>query len=199
MAKRTALILGCALLVAGAASAQKTKAPPPAPKAWAAEPTKFFGIRLGAEIKQTDIGNCGMSSTQADPDITVCATGGNDKIITISRFPIAEFESGYVGLVDGTVSVVKARLAQRNFQKARALLVERYGQPTMVNAGTVQNAMGASFSNEELTWVGVNVTLFVRERDGKIDQSGVSVLHHQTVEKGTAKEGEKRQSEAAKF
>jgi hypothetical protein len=58
-----------------------------------------------------------------------------------------------------------------DYPTIKALFIERHGEPTQAKQSTVKNAMGASFENELLIWVGERTVIRLERYSGKITES----------------------------
>jgi hypothetical protein len=79
--------------------------------------------------------------------------------------------------VDGQLYQITAWLPHSGFSEVKNAYVEKLGRPTAEDASTYQNAFGAKFSGETLTWKnGVSAMLLV-ERNGSVNDSAIYFVH----------------------
>ena|SRR5437016_3489340 len=60
---------------------------------------------------------------------------------------------------------------KNNFDGTVKALIAKFGKPTTDTTGVVQNAMGASFANRDLTWKSPTASLNVQQRQMRVAQS----------------------------
>jgi hypothetical protein len=147
----------------GAAAAQQ---------AWR-EPAAVLGIPLGAPFAEAGFEDC--SGVPATPPC-VDADKSTDRLKTLVRLPDLGLVAGYrlqVLLHEGLVSAIVLTARHGDYERLRAVLVERYGEPTLRKTERVQSRMGAVFPSEQLLWVGKRVRIMAREHHDTLDQSAV--------------------------
>jgi hypothetical protein len=79
--------------------------------------------------------------------------------------------SYYFALRDGTVESVTARFHRNGYDTVRDSLTTKYGQPTSRSIDSVQAAIGATLSREQVIWEHQNGRIVLLERSSKIDES----------------------------
>ena len=169
-----------AVLVCASLSAYAQKATP-----WQKEPTAVFGIALGEVLDNAAIGECGGAKPQStEESIAACTMHRpRDGDLVIAGLPVSVFDGGFVRREDGVVTSISLRGKQGDYQSIKTLLLERYGRPTVVRTEALQNAMGATFKSEVLTWYGKKVSLILEERSDSIDTTRAFFSHNATATK----------------
>jgi hypothetical protein len=99
---------------------------------------------------------------------------------------------------EGRVLAVTRTIGHTDWLKLKAVLVERFGQPTSSETGSVVTGGGARLSSETLLWKGQRVEIVASERLGRIDRSSVTfadvaLMERQNLQdRKSIKEGAKR-------
>ena len=192
------------LAFAAAAHAQIAKTQRAKTLPWAKEPELVFGLRLGERFDHDALKPCGgVTADGPPPKYSFCHLFGRSTPeavqLLLSGFPVSAFKGGSLSLEGGVASTLMLEGSHNDHSDIRAVLIERYGPPTVSMPGTVSNRMGASFSNETLIWTGKNVMLTLRERSGKVDETGVFFQHIPSASKSIERDTQRRKGEASKM
>lgn len=137
------------------------------------EPSAVLGIPLGVPFAAAGLEEC--SGVPAVPPC-IDADKSSDRLKTLVRLPDLGLAEGYqlqVLLHEGAVRSIVLTARHGDYERLRAVLVERYGEPTSRKTERVQNRMGAVFPSEHLIWTGARVRIMAREHHNTLDQSAV--------------------------
>lgn len=161
----------------------------------------MFGLRFDEKLSPVDIRNCGgVQVDAATPRYGFCFLGGSHRLILLSGFPVAVFESGSVVLDDDDMpEALLLNGKHDDYPEIRRLLVERYGQPTTSAPGTASNRMGATFSNETVIWLGKLLVLTLQERAGQVDRTTAVFQYMPRAAKQIKQRDEQRKTDASKM
>ncbi len=168
-------------------------APPKVEPKWAQEPSTVLGIELGAPLSGA-IPVCQPLGGDAEVVIGYRPSGGSSTprsmcrvqpdaysvadVVQFRYFPLRDLLSSVEAYMhQGVVSRVQAELPNYNYPELRAVLIERYGQPTSTETLVVRTNAGAEWSSELLTWSGATVTIQLREMFDTIEKSAMFVRH----------------------
>lgn len=103
-----------------------------------------------------------------------------------------------VRLLDSVIESIEVTFNNGGYDVAAGALKEKYGTPSTVDNAPSQNRMGATFSNERLTWAMPNGSITITKRGSKIDESRLTMMstkylaHVQDVEAAKIKDGAKK-------
>lgn len=75
-------------------------------------------------------------------------------------------------ILDGQLVGVGMTVASHDYLKLRSMLIGKYGEPDSETTETVSNRMGAEFSNVVSVWEFAEGDLVLKQRDGRLSQSG---------------------------
>ncbi|TKS54375.1 hypothetical protein E4582_06055 [Luteimonas yindakuii] len=154
---------------------------------WQSEPTAVFGVELGAPLSE-DIPTCPpIDYRNYRPRDSFCKESspyseGSLAIVRFDKIPMGNILSTIEAFTyDGVVGAIHASSPHGNYQQFRAVLIERYGQPTSIKTDTVRTKAGVDWTSEVLTWSGTNVTIQLHERYDTVTASTMVVTHLQTI------------------
>lgn len=151
------------LLSTGAVAGQSSK--------WQ-EPTSFLGVKLGESLA--------LPSCRSASKDELCKTSTSKDRRTfflVDHTPDLGFEYKlFVDTESDVSSMIILDTKRSNFETLKTLLSERYGPPRSDKNGTVQNRMGATFSNEVLAWTGPNYLIRLEQRGRSLDRSNLYVF-----------------------
>jgi len=208
------LILIAALTVvattfAGAQTKLQPKAQPAplqVPQKWDREPEAVFGIKLGGLVSELSLPLCPPKNRAGFYDTepaNLCIFNSPylpEKGADLYGTP--ELTVPYrasLGYYKGVVSAIYLRLHQSNFEKLKAILMERYGPPTKVEVLEVTSGAGAKLTSQQIEWKGVKTNIMAIERVDTITQSYVAFSDVGTLEKKVFDLNSSTKGDAAKF
>lgn len=186
--------IACVLAMAGPSPwAQK-----PAKPAWAQEPTSVLGLELGAAVDHYSLPAC-KDQPPDPPKYGFCVTFASNLNAGIGGIAVPAFDSGVIEMQGDIPTSVGLFAAHKNFERVKAVLIERYGRPTRASVSTLQNMAGATFQSQTLEWVGARVSLTLVERAGKVDQTAAVFRYLPAAQKDKAREASEVKSSAGKL
>jgi len=100
---------------------------------------------------------------------------------------------------NGLVVEFTINLKQDGFEAMAAAFKDRYGTPITSSLKSVRTAAGGEFSSQELTWVGKKISIFMSERQGRIDTSKINLISNDFIDAETKSQQENRSKESQKF
>lgn len=181
------------IFASSARSADKSTAVP----TWNQEPDTAIGIFIGKPL--VPIARCPDDYTVPN---SLCRA---DSIVDKSFVPLKGLPwrdlriSGSVWLMDDRVESINFTLNEGDFEKFRAILVERYGSPTADTTQSVTSNGGVTLPSRSLLWSGKRVTITYIQRSGSIDQSIASISDNALVAEHGRLLEEKKKADASKF
>lgn len=102
-----------------------------------------------------------------------------------------------VAFYSGRVASAVVNFDANAWSDVRAALLTKFGAPTTSETGTVQNAMGAEFDTETLTWTAGDLTLVAKKRAGKLTESSVQINSAATLAEFMRRREAEAQQDAA--
>lgn len=120
-----------------------------------------------------------------DPTVDV-----KDQYISYKAVGGVTIQGLYYSFYQGHLYGVDMWFMKNRFLDIRAMLEGKYGKPDREKAGTVQNAMGASFDNVEADWAFKEGTLSLKMIAGDINTSWMSFAVDDVASRIAAKEQE---------
>lgn len=170
--KGLAAAMVAVLLAAQPAMAQNKAKPAPR---WAKEPDSVMGLKLGERLPDGHLRPCGgVQNYEGPAALGFCSLDENRRSkISVSGFSVSVFDTGLLSLEDGIAESLYVTAKHKDYSNLKAILIERYGQPTSQASSTVRTKAGASFPSESLTWRGTKITIELDERAARVDQSSV--------------------------
>ena len=99
------------------------------------------------------------------------------------------------GFLDGGLQLVQLGFKSSGYDTISNAFRAKYGKPTSLEKGTVQNHMGAAFDNEIALWVGKNAVIRMEKRKGKVDTSAIVIAAKKAL-KNTQYNIDKRAADA---
>lgn len=155
---------------------------------WQNEPISVFSIELGKPIPSS-IPTCPpVNYNNYRPNQEFCKennpyTKGSLALIKFSKIPMENILKTLIAFTyDGVVGSIHASALHDNYQEFRAILIERYGQPTKIESGSVRTQAGVNWPSETLTWSGKLISIQLHERFENITTSVMIVNHLLTLE-----------------
>lgn len=145
-----------------------------AAKPWPKEPTTFIGVALGAPY-QANFPKCDIYRPMKSTCVYSEIAGHYSLLGAIS------LDFGYsltMDTVDGRVKSFFLTTDHSNYEDLLALLIERYGPPTITSSTKVKNSGGGVFQNRNSAWRGKKVTIEVTERAGRVDRSAMMIYNN---------------------
>lgn len=202
------LMMGMAALVFAAVSANA--APPKAApaKGWKEEPTSFLGIALDSAFPgpmQACPTRGSGSSRYVDPNdprmlAAMCVGPLFENSYQIFSAPKLGFDYKLRAFNYGAnVGSFELTSSTDNYSAMKDMLVARYGAPTLKSSLPFDTKGGGKFQSEQLTWVGKNVILVLRQFSGDINTSSISLQTNAYLDTQKAKAGEAARSNASKL
>ena len=84
-----------------------------------------------------------------------------------------------------------------NYERVKAVFIERYGTPTRAQVQMVQSAAGASFENETLHWGGKNVDVTLSRFGDRVDKGDVRIYLKSFMKAQQTKEDDQKKKAAS--
>jgi hypothetical protein len=84
-----------------------------------------------------------------------------------------------------------------NYEKIKAVFIERYGTPTRAQVQTVQSAAGASYENETLHWSGNIVSVTLSRFGDRVDKGDVHIYLESYMKAQQKKDDEEKKKAAS--
>ncbi|CAN7529966.1 hypothetical protein LJR260_003527 [Variovorax paradoxus] len=170
---------------------------------WAQEPSAVFGVRLGATIEalpvcppMPQVGYYEVKPTVLCYAPSTYFPGRGDLWGT----PDLGFSyHATLNTFEGRVSEIFFNTDHDQFDKAIAVLTERYGRPTETEPGEVVARNGARLTSQTVRWRGQRTSLIAVERVGRIDASTVMFQDNALAARKAAAAASKARDGAAKL
>jgi hypothetical protein len=86
-----------------------------------------------------------------------------------------------------------------DYDRMKAILIERYGSPTKVEQATVTSGAGAVVQTETLYWTGQNNSVHLFQRFNRIDKSLVAFTNNALSAKQSQRTSDKVKDTASKM
>lgn len=110
---------------------------------------------------------------------------------------ISPFSDMTAVVVDKKIMNLTVRFSSGDYQQAKSILVEKYGEPHKVESGSLQTQGGASFPTETLNWQGDSFSMTIgsmterkySERDKKIIERGTLTISNLNWKKAVIESG----------
>jgi hypothetical protein len=169
---------------------------------WAHEPSSVFGLKLGEPVASSGIPACPRLRPGQGFPSELCidaSTPYADRVQMLNALPIKESYSGSIHLVDGMVSALHVETNHDSYARLRAVLIERYGQPTKRESASVTSMGGVVLPSETLEWIGRSNSLHLFERFDRIDRSMAAFTNNVLTEKSAEKANQAVKDAASKF
>jgi hypothetical protein len=150
------------LLCFSAAAAESTL-----PK-WEKEPTTYRGVTFGASFETVqktlkDAGQPVALFPKAGEKYPVLSSALKfDDVILINYF---YFDA------DGKLTHVGMTFNPKDYDFVKSVFIEKYGEPTITLPSQVRNLTGAVLPNEEIAWIGQNLSAHFQKYFDNIDTS----------------------------
>jgi hypothetical protein len=173
----------CASAFAGVPVHNPIPVPAPTPSKWDKEPTAVMGITLAGN--PDSIAVCPpYGGRDWRPPTSICIDAqdkyGSRELRSIEGIPFTDMRiRGYLWLQEGKIESVSLNLNHGDYARMREILIAKYGEPTSHVTSIVTSNGGVSLSSETLAWLGVENSIRVEERSGKIDESLIVFLNEQ--------------------
>jgi len=174
-----------ALVVAAIAAPVVAQGQPTKP--WPKEPDSYRGMRWEAplaEIAKTVGTTCVCDYPGRVPN-EACFLGDAESHagkVPTTRTCISDFEVGSIQMkevwhfVDDLLGGVSLSFEPDDYERLRAIFVERYGPPTQTSRQPFQTRGGARATNEALLWRGKRVTIRLRKFAESITDGDATLL-----------------------
>lgn len=125
----------------------------------------FKGVRVGAKATVAEVQErLGIS----------CGVGHADMQVCNGQSTVAD-EPGTINVVispSGVVERIRLDLSPEPFEQVAAALTQKFGTPSRVDRGVVQNRFGAKFQQVEYVWLGKNgIRIDFSKYAGTLDRS----------------------------
>src|SRR5262249_11364745 len=131
------------------------------------------------------------SKTKLLDDVTFC---DNEDVLIVDSIG-SERVVVLFGFLDGGLQLVQLGFKSSGYDTISNAFRAKYGKPTSLEKGTVQNHMGAAFDNEIALWVGKNAVIRMEKRKGKVDTSAIVIATKKAL-KNTQYNIDKRAADA---
>lgn len=186
---RTALWLVLSALIAYSSMAEEpqTQSQP----TWAQEPTGYRDIKWGASKKELKhiigwtIG--GINCFDGHKGVKYCKS--------FYSIGTVKVENTFM-LRDDKLTGVLLTYSPDDFDFLKQVFVEKYGAPHKTESSAVQNRMGASFTDEVLTWQGKTVSITMQRYYGKVTE-GMAIISLTSEAQVFAEQEKERAKKAA--
>lgn len=180
MRRRIAVVLALFIAVTnGSALAQSRAAhKPPAhtapPMPWEAEPDSFMGLRLGESFSQ-QIQQC-STTNMLGYNGPICSSASLNGMALLEGYP----QLGVVMRVTGsyssdTLQSVSISVKHYDYDQLKAILLKRYGQPTLEEAVEYRTVGGAPVEGARLHWSGKRVSILLSEYADDLNRSIMTI------------------------
>lgn len=117
-------------------------------------------------------------------------------IATLDSIAGAPVDMWLITMRGGEVATIYVQVLNRHFERVIAALKERFGPPTKQEDGQVQNRMGATFDQKELTWRSEGGVLSVKKRGGKIDTMSLMLTSEAKLSESHEQKKERAKTDA---
>lgn len=185
---KRAYAVGFAILIASSLATAQESAPsaPTTRKAWVNEPDGYRGLKWGASV--------GAAAEVLDSaEMCLCIYGTDDNSvckpkpekdpekIPSRRVCFTTFDVGPVKVkdqitfVNDALAAVSMTFDTDDYERIRAIFIEKYGEPASREASEVHNRMGAAFQQEELDWKGQTVVVSLSRFGSKLTQGAAYI------------------------
>lgn len=173
---------------------------------WDREPERVFGIPLGVTVAETGLPDCPEMPTKGFYDKEpshLCFLKSRyfpDKIGDLHGTPDLGFAYGAsFGFHQGRIATLSLSLNQDQFERAKAVLLERYGPPTTSETKEVVAGSGARLGSQELSWKGRKLSITAIERVGRVDTSYIQFSDNATLAAQGRQQGNRTRDAASKL
>ncbi|MBI2360931.1 MAG: hypothetical protein HYV04_18835 [Deltaproteobacteria bacterium] len=142
--------------------------PPKNQPSWR-EPDGFMDIKFGHNLTE-QIPKCAEEWYR---DQKLCWTGFD---IMHDYYEIQNTRLGNTVAIqlENKLEHISISFSSDRFPEILATFIERYGKPTNTATKPWRSKGGAEFTNATAAWLGERVSIFMEERDAKVDQGSVS-------------------------
>lgn len=128
--------------------------------AFAAGDPVFMGIKMGAPFGADSLPSCD------DPKEALCIKSFKPPVASLGKVPVNGLHASALLLLspDGKAQEAAFTGDSAEFQAIKTALTERFGKPSSADQSEVQNAAGAKFDQELVTWGVSTMQVTLRKR-----------------------------------
>lgn len=129
--------------------------------AFAAADPVFMGIKMGAPFGAGSLPSCD------DPKEDLCIKSFKPPVASLGKVPVHGLHASALLLLspDGRAQDAAFSGGSAEFQAIKTALTERFGKPSSADSSEVQNAAGAKFDQELVTWSVSTMQITLRKRN----------------------------------
>lgn len=152
-----------------------------------AEPISLKGLAIGMTKGQMEEFAPGFGRTCVEHlernGVIPCgfSEGSSTRPLSLATLAGAQVKSWVMLMSNGALSMVMARFPASEFDGVVAALTEKYGRPKSIEKTSVQNRMGASFPQIEITWRQDGTTLVAKKLDLNIETMSVQLTSDESA------------------
>lgn len=159
---------------------------------WPLEPEKVVGIRLGVPLSESGYPEC-----SGTPSNEPCLERRGPSLSRLHRTGLQATVNVFE--YEGVVGGITMTMPHTQFEEFVRTMIERYGGPQEDKLSQVQNRLGAIFSNRQLRWSGVKISITMNERYSDLDTSVVHFFDKSVAASLARKNRERAKSEVSKL
>lgn len=189
--------------------------------AFAVEPLEFKGLRIGSAVEAVKAKSGAIECHVPKEEISKSENSGEviaayrqlmalGDTVCWANFPEDPVKLDEFSMIGGHPSSrmmfsfinnqlvnAEATIESSAFDDLLGVIASKYGQPAKKSASTVQNQMGAQFTNQEVIWKRAGSTLTLKKYDDRIDHGSYS-LQSDSYDSILKKRAATRKKDAAK-
>ncbi|MFJ3486610.1 hypothetical protein ACIPL1_24875 [Pseudomonas sp. NPDC090202] len=149
-----------------------------APKVWQQEPKSFLGLTFES-ASVAALPQCRPVTLSAPNRTEMCREESySTDYYSLDGLPslgLAYHQTLGVKVAGAQVEYFYLSGSTNDFEKVRQLFTEKYGPPTSSAAPVVKTKVGATFTNDTLTWQGSTVQIVLERYSDDINTFGASI------------------------